>query len=131
MPSIDLYDVPVLDSNTRRALENGVVHARGSSYPWSNTPERNVYLAGHRLGWPNTGSHLIFYRLNELSRGDEVVLRGRDGARYPYRVSASFVVKPDDVWVTGRIPGRDMLTLQTCTPIPGFEKRLIVRAERV
>ena len=27
--------------------------------------------------------------------------------------------------------GGDLLTLQTCTPIPTFEKRLIVRAERI
>jgi sortase (surface protein transpeptidase) len=33
----------------------------------------------------------------------------------------------------GRVRGRDMLTLQTCTPIPipGFQKRLIVGAELV
>ena len=129
--SIGLYDVPVLRSNTQGALDNGVVHARGTSMPWSGTPERNVYLAGHRLGWPGTGSHLVFYRLDELSRGDEISLKGRDGGRYVYRVTESFVVSPDDTWVMGRIRGRDMLTLQTCTPIPGFQKRLIVRAERV
>ncbi len=129
--SIGLYDVPVLRSNTQGALDNGVIHARGTSMPWSDTPDRNVYLAGHRLGWPGTGSHLVFYRLNELGEGDEIVLKDRDGRRHVYRVSDSFAVRPDDVWVTGRIPGRDMLTLQTCTPIPGFEKRLIVRAERV
>jgi len=33
--------------------------------------------------------------------------------------------------VTREAPGRDMLSMQTCTPIPTFEKRLIVRAERV
>jgi sortase A len=47
-----------------------------------------------------------------------------------YEVTESFVVGPDDTWVMGRVRGRDMLTLQTCTPIPGFQKRLIVRAER-
>jgi sortase A len=30
----------------------------------------------------------------------------------------------------GQVRGRDMLTLQTCTPIPTLEKRLIVRADR-
>ena len=34
-------------------------------------------------------------------------------------------------WVTGRVRGRELLTLQTCTPIPTFQKRLIVRAERI
>jgi sortase A len=129
--SIGLYDVPVLRSNTQGALDNGVIHARGTSMPWSGTPERNVYLAGHRLGWPGTGSHLVFYRLNELGKGDLISLKGRDGGTYRYEVTEAFVVSPDDTWVMGRIRGRDMLTLQTCTPIPGFQKRLIVRAERV
>lgn len=129
--SIGLYDVPVLRSNTQGALDNGVIHARGTSMPWSPTPERNVYLAGHRLGWPGTGSHLVFYRLGELGKGDEISVKSRDGKRYEYRVTDAFVVNPDHTWVMGRIRGRDMLTLQTCTPIPGFQKRLIVRAERV
>jgi sortase A len=129
--SIGLYDVPVLRSDTQGALDNGVIHARGTSMPWSGTPERNVYLAGHRLGWPGTGSHLVFYRLDELSRGDQISLRSRDGGTYRYRVTESFVVDPSEVWVMGRVRGRDMLTLQTCTPIPGFQERLIVRAERV
>ncbi|HYO30808.1 MAG TPA: sortase [Thermomicrobiales bacterium] len=129
--SIGLYDVPVLRSNTQSALDNGVIHARGTSMPWSGTPERTVYLAGHRLGWPGTGSHLVFYRLGELGKGDEISVKSRDGRRYVYRVSDAFVVNPDDTWVMGRIRGRDMLTLQTCTPVPGFQKRLIVRAERV
>ncbi len=129
--SMGLYDVPVLRSNTQGALDNGVIHARGTSMPWSGTPERNVYLAGHRLGWPGTGSHLVFYRLGELGRGDQISLKGRDGRTYYYEVTEAFVVSPDDTWVMGRVRGKDMLTLQTCTPIPGFQKRLIVRAERV
>lgn len=129
--SIDLFDVPVLRADTEEDLDRGVVHVPGTSMPWSGTEDRNVYLAGHRLGWPNTGSHLVFYRLNELSRGDEVVLKDREGRRYLYEVTESFAVNPDDVWVTGLFRGEDMVTLQTCTPIPGFEKRLIVRAERV
>jgi sortase A len=128
---LDLKNVPVMSSNSTRALDQGVIHLPGTSYPWSDTPERNVYLAGHRLGWPGTGSHLVFYRLNELGRGDRITLRDREGGRYDYMVIESFEVEPFDRWVTGRVRGRDMLTLQTCTPIPTFEKRLIVRAERI
>jgi sortase A len=46
-------------------------------------------------------------------------------------VLGRFVVGPRDSWVTGRVRGRDLLTLQTCTPIPTFQNRLIVRAERI
>jgi len=129
--SLGLHDVPVLDSASSRALEKGVIHLPDTSLPWSQTPERNVYLAGHRLGWPGTGSHLVFYRLGALNNGDKVTLRGRDGKRYNYRIIDTFTVSPDDSWVTGRVRGRDLLTLQTCTPIPTFEWRLIVRAERI
>jgi sortase A len=129
--SLDLYDVPVLDSDRTWALNSGVGHVPETSLPWSQTPERNVYLVGHRLGWPGTGSHLVFYRLNELGDGDEILLRDRDGQRYEYRVIDTFIVDPTDTWVMGRVRDRDLLTLQTCTPIPSFDKRLIVRAERV
>jgi len=109
----------------------GVVHLPDTSFPWSDTPERNVYLAGHRLGWPGTGSHLVFYRLNQLDGGERVTLRDREGKRYDYRVIDSFKVGAEESWVTGRVKGRDLLTLQTCTPIPTFQWRLIVRAERI
>ena len=128
---IDLHNVPVLDSMTTRALNKGVVHLPDTSFPWSDTPERNVYLAGHRLGWPGTGSHLVFYRLNELDGGERITIKDREGNRYDYRVIDRFNVEPEESWVTGRVRGRDLLTLQTCTPIPTFQKRLIVRAERI
>ena len=129
--AIDLKNVPVFNSESTRALTQGVIHLPDTSLPWSDTPERNVYIAGHRLGWPGTGSHLVFYRLDELDGGEIVTLRDREGRRYDYRVIESFVVGPEDSWVTGRVRGRDLLTLQTCTPIPTFQKRLIVRAERI
>jgi sortase A len=128
---LGLNNVPVLSSASTRALDQGVIHLPQTSLPWSDTEERNVYLAGHRLGWPGTGSHLVFYQLDELSTGDRVTLRDRGGRIYRYRVIESFVVGPTDTWVTGRVRGRDLLTLQTCTPIPSFHKRLIVRAERI
>jgi sortase A len=129
--ALELRNVPVISSDTTEALDQGVIHLPGTSYPWSGTPERNVYLAGHRLGWPGTGSHLVFYRLDELGRGDRITVRDREGERYDYMVIESFEVGPLERWVTGRVRGRDLLTLQTCTPIPTFEKRLIVRAERI
>ena len=66
-----------------------------------------------------------------VGKGDEVILKDREGKAYRYQVSEVMEVNPDDVWVMGQVVGRDMVTLQTCTPIPTFEKRLIVRADRV
>src|SRR5215212_2422698 len=45
--ALNLRNVPVFSSASTRALDQGVIHLPGTSYPWSGTPERNVYLAGH------------------------------------------------------------------------------------
>ncbi len=130
--ALGLHDAPVRSSASGRALDGGVVHLPDTSLPWDGGEGgKNVYLAGHRLGWPGTGSHRVFYRLDELRRGDWIVLKDARGRKYRYRVTGSSVVSPGDAWVKDPVPGRDMLTLQTCTPIPSFEKRLIVRANRV
>jgi sortase A len=129
--ALDLYNVPVINDDSESALSQGIIHEPETSLPWSNTPQRNVYLAGHRLGYYGTWSRLVFYKLDELRKGDLVVLKDRDGNAYRYRVSETFVTDPTDVWVMGQVRGRDMVTLQTCTPYPTFEKRLIVRADRV
>ncbi len=69
-------------------------------------------------------------RMDKLQNGDEAILKDREGRVYRYRVSESFTAWPDDSWVMGQELNRDMLTLQTCIP-PNFDKRLIVRADRV
>ena len=130
LPSLGLRNAPVYDSDSPRALEAGVGHVPETSMPWDGGAQRNVYLAAHRLGYPGSGSRLLFYELDQLGRGDEVILKGR-GETYRYRVTETMVVDPDDRWVMGQVVGQDMVTLQTCTPIPTFERRLIVRAERI
>ncbi|MDQ3318621.1 MAG: sortase [Actinomycetota bacterium] len=95
VPSLGIQDAPVRSSNRQAALDAGVVHLPETSLPGDEGPQGNVYLAGHRLGWPGTGSHRIFYRLPELSRGDEVVLRSSRGRAYRYRVMEKFLVGPE------------------------------------
>jgi sortase A len=129
--AIGIYDAPVFDSDSRWALAKAIAHHPQTSLPWSPTPQRNVYLAGHRMDYRGTWSRMIFYNLDKLERGDEVVLKDRVGRPYRYRVSEVLITDPTDVWVMGQVRGRDMVTLQTCTPYPTFEKRLIVRADRV
>jgi sortase A len=129
--AMGVYDAPVFDSDGRWALANGVAHNPQTSLPWSPGAQRNVYLAGHRMGYRGTWSRMIFYNLHKLNTGDEILLKDRAGRSYRYRVSEVFVADPTDVWVMGQVRGRDMVTLQTCTPFPTFEKRLIVRADRV
>jgi sortase A len=129
--SMGIYNAPVFDSVSQWALANGVAHIPETSLPWSPSAQRNVYLAGHRMGYRGTWSRMIFYNLDKLREGDRIVLKDHTGRSYEYRVSETFLADPADSWVMGQVRGRDMLTLQTCTPIPTFQKRLIVRADRV
>ena len=129
--AIGIHDAPVFDSDGYNALVQGIAHVPGTSWPWSPTPQRNVYLAGHRMGYRGTWSRMLFYNLDKLQRGDSVVLRDRSGRSYEYRVSEVLVVEPTDAWVMGQVRGRDMVSLQTCIPLYTFDKRLIVRADRV
>src|SRR5215217_1207995 len=46
---IGIYNAPVFDSESPWALANGIAHVPETSLPWSDTPQRNVYLAGHRM----------------------------------------------------------------------------------
>ncbi len=130
MDTIGIYDAPVLNSTSNRALSRGVVHIPETPMPWDESDQKNVYLAGHRVGTAGTGSRTIFYNLDKLSVDDLIVLKDRSGNVYDYRVSEMFVVEPDAGWVLDPMRNRDMLTLQTCT-YPTFENRLIVRADRV
>ncbi len=107
-----------------------MIHLPQTPMPWEERKQKNVYIAGHRLGFPNTGSRLVFYNLDKLSRNDRVILKDRSGTLYEYRVSEVFVVDPNADWAVDPVRDRDMLTLQTCT-MPDFENRLIVRADRV
>jgi sortase A len=129
--SMGIYNAPVFDSDSQWALAKGIAHIPETSLPWSQSAQRNVYLAGHRMGYRGTWSRMIFYNLDKLKEGDKVVLKDRTGRSYEYRVSETFLAGPADSWVMGQVRGRDMVTLQTCTPYPTFEKRLIVRADRV
>jgi sortase A len=129
--AIGIYNAPVFDSDSQWALANGVAHVPETSLPWSQSAKRNVFLAGHRMGYRGTWSRMIFYSLGRLGESDRIVLKDRTGRSYEYRVSETFLAKPSDSWVMGQVRGRDMVTLQTCTPFPTFEKRLIVRADRV
>jgi sortase A len=107
---------------------HAAIHLAGTGFPWNE--EANVYLAGHRLGYPRTDSFLAFFDLNKLEVGDEVYLTDADGTKYTYEVFKEFTVSPTDLSVTDPVDGKNILTLQTCT-LPDYSQRLIVQAELV
>ena len=129
MSRVENATIPSTAGDDEAALkDNEAIHLEGTGFPWQE--EANVYLAGHRLGYPNTDSFLAFWDLNALENGDEVMVTDADGKDYTYKVFKEFVVGPADVQVIEPIPGKNILSLQTCT-LPDYSDRLIVQAELV
>jgi sortase A len=130
VPALDRVDgVPVYDapqSGYEKALHDGVVHVRGTGFPWQDVA--NVYIAGHRVGYPGTKSNLVFWDLNKLEKGDEIFLTDADGTRYTYEVFEKRVISPDTVSILRPTQGKNIVSLQTCT-LPDYSHRLIVRGE--
>ncbi len=130
VPEMDRVEgLPVYDAAPKgyeKALHDGSVHVRGTGFPWQK--EGNVYIAGHRLGYPGTKSDRVFWDLGELKDGDEVILTDAGGKKYTYEVFKKFVTEPSDVSVLKPEKGKNIVSLQTCT-LPVYKERLIVQAE--
>jgi sortase A len=124
--SVPVYDAP--RSGYDKALHDGVVHVRGTGFPWQR--QANVYIAGHRVGYPGTKSNLVFWDLNKLQDGDEILLTDSDGTRYTYKVFEKRIISPSEVGILRPVKGKNIVSLQTCT-LPDYSHRLIVRGELV
>jgi sortase A len=124
-----IKDVPVPDTSgeDEEALKNYAgIHLEGTGFPWDE--EANVYIAGHRLGYPGTPSFLAFYDIDKVKENDELTVTDADGKEYTYRVFKAIEVEPTDLYVTEPMPGRNIVTLQSCT-LPDYARRVIVQAE--
>ena len=67
IPAIGLQDVLVQDGTSETILTAGAGHVPGTGFPWIEGS--NTYIAGHRLGYPGTGSDLVFWDLPSLVAG--------------------------------------------------------------
>jgi sortase A len=128
IPKLGLEDIPVFDTVSEEKLRDGTVHIPATGYPWQEGA--NVFIAGHRIGYENTLSYYVFFRLDELVQGNEILLEDSAGGQYVYRVNKQVVVGPDSVEVMNPVEGKSLITLQTCT-LPDYKERLIVQGELV
>ncbi len=131
VPALDRVDgvrVKSAPGSEDGPLRYGAMHVLGTGYPWQ--PNQNTYIAGHRLGFPGTPSDRLFWDLDDLKTGDTVLLTDADDRRYEYRVFQKRVVGPEDISVAKPVPGKDVVSLQTCT-LPDYSERLVVQAELV
>lgn len=123
IPSIDV-NLPIYHGTSEEVLSSGVGHIRNSSMPVGGENTRAV-LTGHR-GLP---SSKLFTRLDELEKGDLFFINILNDT-LAYEICDIEVIEPDDVEKLEIIPGKDLVTLITCTPYGINSHRLIVTGER-
>jgi len=130
VPKLGLKDVAVPTGFRQEELDReGLLRMKESGLPWEEGS--NTFIAGHALGYPWTRVPRAFQDLGTLAPGDMIFLESADGRRYAFEVYDRMTVEPDDTWVTYPVEGKTVVSLQSCTPIPTFENRLIVRGELV
>ena len=106
-------------------------------YNWSSEPGTgsNAVLAGH-VTWSGAG---VFYNLDQLSGGDQILLRSADGTELSYTVEENFLIDPNDPSSLAVMAptNDDTITVITCggaySPTGGqfggyYSDRRIVRA---
>jgi len=130
VPRLGLEDVAVPTGSKQTELDReGILRMRGSGLPW--IAGSNTFISGHALGFPRTRVPYAFYKLDKMKPGDEIFVEDKKGRTYTFRVYDLMTVEPNDYWVTYPVEGKTVVSLQSCTPIPTFKNRLIVRGELV
>lgn len=118
-------DLPILHGTDDATLLQGAGHLEGSSLPVGGSGTHSVITA-HR-GLANAE---MFTRLNEIQVGDTFTVE-TFGEVLTYRVIDTRVVAPEDSDSLRAQPGKDLMTLVTCTPLGINTHRILVTGERV
>lgn len=124
IPSIDV-DLPIYHGTSDAILAKGVGHLEGTSLPVGGLGTHAV-LTGHR----GLATSTLFTNLNKVKVGDTFTIIVF-GDVLTYRVIDTKVVDPDQTKSLDPVPGKDLVTLVTCTPIGINSQRILVTGERV
>ncbi|GAA1956568.1 hypothetical protein GCM10009798_14920 [Nocardioides panacihumi] len=124
VPSIGL-SLPIFHGTAAETLDRGVGHLYGTALPVGGAGTHSV-LTGHSGIVGST----LFTNLHKVRLGDQIAVTVLDQT-LTYRVDDIRTVLPDETDSLAPAPGKDYLTLVTCTPIGVNSHRLLVRGVRV
>lgn len=117
-------DLAIRHGASNDVLAQGAGHVYGTSLPVGGKGTHSV-ISAHR----GMQDRLMFLRLDEMREGDAFYIKTL-GHTLGYRVTGIKVVKPEDVSSLRVHPGKDEVTLLTCTPFGVNTDRLLVTGER-
>lgn len=121
---IDVH-LPIYHGTSDAVLNVGAGHLEGTSLPIGG-PGTHAIITAHR-GLP---SSVLFSDLDQLIVGDRFTITVLSETLY-YEVDQITVVKPGKLNKFSIEPGKDYVTLMTCTPYGINTHRLLVRGHRV
>lgn len=118
-------NLPIYHGSDDAVLQKGVGHLYGSAFPIGGKGT-HALLAGHS-GLSNA---TMFDNLPELKKGDVFYINVLNET-LKYKVDSTQVVSPTSIKELQPIPGKDIVTLITCTPYGINTDRLLVNGIRV
>lgn len=124
IPTIEIT-LPLFDTTNEKLLQEGATVLQGTSYPTGGADTHSVISA--HSGLPEKK---LFTDLEEVKIGEVFVINLFE-EKLAYEVEKIDVVKPSDTSVINIEPGRDIVTLLTCTPYMINSHRLLVTGHRV
>jgi sortase A len=111
----------VIQGTSTGDLERDPGHYAATALPGEG---RTIAIAGHR-----TTYLAPFRNLNELHRGDRIVLQMPYGT-FTYAVQNQRIVAPNALWITRNV-GYERLVLSACNPLYSASQRIAVFARLV
>ena len=124
IPQINV-ELPIYHGTGEAVLNIAVGHLEGTSLPVGGANTHCV-LSAHR-GLP---SARLFTDLDQLVVGDTFTITVLDEV-LTYEVEQILIVLPHEMEKLAILPGRDIVTLMTCTPYGVNTHRLLLRSRRV
>jgi len=118
-------DLPIYHGTSEATLERGIGHLEGTALPVGGESTHSV-VTGHR----GLATSELFSRLDGVVVGDTFTVEVF-GEVLTYEVVETLVVEPEDTESLLIQPGRDLMTLVTCTPLGINTHRILVTGERV
>lgn len=124
IPSIN-SDLPIYHGTTEETLAKGIGHLFGTSLPVGGE-DTHAVLTGH------TGltEATLWDNLSKVREGDAVYMDVA-GEKLKYVVDRISVVRPEETDGLRPEPGKDLLSLVTCTPYGVNSHRLVLTGHRV
>lgn len=117
-------ELPIYHGTSEGVLSAAVGHLQGSTLPVGGVGNHSV-ISAHR-GLP---SAKLFSDLDKLMVGDTFTITVLKDV-YTYEIEEINIVEPDQMDKLICVPGKDLVTLMTCTPYGVNSHRMLVRAHR-